>query len=104
MKQLLSSASQWLFCCGLIGEVQDPSTAHFLFLLAFILPLAILVFLCGISEVIRSHGLRVFLYEDGLIHVERKSHKVIPWQNVEAVWDDVVLVATDSLRCCLEGL
>jgi hypothetical protein len=52
------------------------------------------VFIFNISQAIRYHTLRVFVYDDGLIHMGQTSLKVITWQNVEAVWHKVISVAT----------
>jgi hypothetical protein len=43
-----------------------------------------------VYRVIRNRTLRLFVYDDGLIHVWHASLQAIYWQNVQAVWHDVI--------------
>jgi len=86
--------SSIIACISLFTVAGDYAVSDTLVGVAFVSLFAIIILLSGVGSFytfIHFHTLRLFLYDNGLIHVWKTSIQVIFWQNVRTVWHNEIV-------------
>lgn len=82
-----------------MGVLATLFSIVFVFTMSSLFPLVItvigLIFVIfpglGIVQTYRNRVLRVFVYDAGLLYLGRTSTQVVRWQNIQAVWHNVIV-------------